>query len=92
MPSFVSQTTPALGLAQLGGSSSSRTRRFHGLLAEVIHYVESKAHLADEPGHAPSGCDWPRMAEARGLAALDLNLEADLAEVSAAKPGLHTHT
>ena len=38
VPSFVSQTTPGLGLAQLGGSSSSRTRRFHGLIAEVVHY------------------------------------------------------
>lgn len=36
--SFLSSTTPAIGVAQLGGSSTSRSRRFHGLVAEVIHY------------------------------------------------------
>jgi len=38
VPSFISATTPAVGPAQIGGSSSSRSRRFHGLIAEVVHY------------------------------------------------------
>ena len=35
---FVSSATAGSGLAQIGGSGSSRTRRFHGDVAEVIHY------------------------------------------------------
>lgn len=38
VPSFLSKTTPSVGVAQLGGSSTSRSRRFHGLIAEVVHY------------------------------------------------------
>ena len=38
VPSFIATTTPSIGVAQLGGSSTSRSRRFHGLIAEVVHY------------------------------------------------------
>eukprot|EP00965_Chrysotila_dentata_P032220 1074836-Pleurochrysis_carterae.AAC.1 len=33
--SFASGVTPSTGSAQIGGSSTSRSRRFHGLIAEV---------------------------------------------------------
>lgn len=38
VPSFFSAATPGGGIAQIGGSSTSRSRRFHGDIAEVVHY------------------------------------------------------
>ena len=36
VPSFISATTPTVGTAQIGGSSTSRSRRFHGLISEIV--------------------------------------------------------
>ena len=33
-----------VGIVQIGGSSTSRSRRFHGSIAEIVHYSRILSH------------------------------------------------